>query len=191
MYSDNSLTPRESIRLCALGILAQSVDQDPINYDELVYAVRHFVSRITGPSLDLMGESVELLKHEGLVSPVEPVNSQNPCLKITDSGISMLKTLLQANVRIGNNDLNELIISLKFRFFHFLTTDEQKFQVENLINIYDAELIRLDDLMHHHKNDSNYLSEWLAHDTQRLESRINWLGSVRNQLDLIGSDNNN
>ncbi|MBL6864230.1 MAG: hypothetical protein ISQ90_05520, partial [Rhodospirillales bacterium] len=69
MYSDNTLTPRESIRLCALGILAgRKLDGlNKMTYDELVESVRHFVSRVTGPSLDLMGDSIELLKFEGLI----------------------------------------------------------------------------------------------------------------------------
>ena len=69
MYADNSLTPREAIRLCALGTLAHetSIWVLVLPYDDLVFAVRHFVSHITGPSLDLMGESIELLRYEGLV----------------------------------------------------------------------------------------------------------------------------
>ena len=64
MYADNTLTPREAIRLCALGLLAAG----PKPYDDIVFAVRHFVSRMTGPSLDLMGESIELLRFEGLIA---------------------------------------------------------------------------------------------------------------------------
>ena len=67
MYADNSLTPRETIRLCALGTLAQQTPDNEMMYDDLVFAVRHFISRISGPSLDLMGESIELLRYEGLV----------------------------------------------------------------------------------------------------------------------------
>ncbi|MBT5939232.1 MAG: hypothetical protein HOG95_04830, partial [Rhodospirillaceae bacterium] len=34
MYADNTLTPREAVRLCALGTLAAN----PVSYDDLVYA---------------------------------------------------------------------------------------------------------------------------------------------------------
>ena len=61
MFADNTLTPREAIRLCALGSLADG----PLHYDDLAAAVRHFVSRIAGPSLELMSESIELLRYEG------------------------------------------------------------------------------------------------------------------------------
>ena len=87
MYSDNSLTPREAIRLCALGILAQSEAAGNLTYDELVYSVRYFVSMLTGPSLDLMGESIELLRHEDLVEIYEDGTSQQK-LKITESSIN-------------------------------------------------------------------------------------------------------
>ena len=72
MYSDSTLTPREAIRLCALGTLAgrSQATSSPMTYDELASAVRHFVSRITGPSLDLMGESIELLRFEGLAEAI-------------------------------------------------------------------------------------------------------------------------
>ncbi len=50
MYRDNSLIPSEAIRLLALGILAGG-DK---SYAELAGEVRHFVSHITGPSLELV-----------------------------------------------------------------------------------------------------------------------------------------
>ena len=65
MYQDNSLLPREAVRLAALGILANS----PRTYAALAAEVRNFASRIAGPSLDLMGTSIELLRHEGLIEP--------------------------------------------------------------------------------------------------------------------------
>ena len=121
MYADNSLTPREAIRLCALGTLAHETSSvtESLRYDDLVFAVRHFVSRITGPSLDLMGESIELLRYEGLVES-DDAESANPSLKLTETGRATLQTLLKANLRAGNSELNELIIALKFRFLHLV-----------------------------------------------------------------------
>ncbi len=66
MYADNTLTPKEAIRLCALGTLAGG----PLRY-------RHWPIPSAsswphaGPSLDLMGTSVELLKYEGLIEAVD------------------------------------------------------------------------------------------------------------------------
>ena len=66
MYSDNSLLPRETVRLAALGALTMG----EMRYGALAGDVRHFISRLAGPSLELMGSSIELLRHEGLVEPV-------------------------------------------------------------------------------------------------------------------------
>ncbi len=67
MYRDDTLIPSEAVRLCALGILMLGRRR----YAELAREVRHFTSRIAGPSLDLLGTSVELLRFEGLVRAVD------------------------------------------------------------------------------------------------------------------------
>ena len=66
MFRDNSLIPAEAIRLAALGLLAEAERR----YGDLAGEIRHFTSRIVGPSLDLMGTSVELLRYEGLIEAV-------------------------------------------------------------------------------------------------------------------------
>ena len=64
MFNDNSLLPKEAVRLAALGMVCEH----PKRYAELANAVRDFTSRIVGPSLDLLGSSIELLKTEGLIA---------------------------------------------------------------------------------------------------------------------------
>ncbi|MBT3401595.1 MAG: hypothetical protein HN420_16590, partial [Rhodospirillaceae bacterium] len=66
MYRDKTLIPTEALRLCMLGTLAIQ----PHTYAELAREVRAFASRIVGPSLDVMGLSIEVLRAEGLVQPV-------------------------------------------------------------------------------------------------------------------------
>ena len=66
MFRDNSLIPTEAIRLAALGLLSEGARR----YGELAAEIRHFTSRVAGPSLDLMGNSLELLIYEGLVEAV-------------------------------------------------------------------------------------------------------------------------
>jgi Putative AphA-like transcriptional regulator len=61
MFRDNSLIPAEAIRLAALGMLAESQRR----YSDLAGEIRHLTSRIVGPSLDLMGTSLELQRYEG------------------------------------------------------------------------------------------------------------------------------
>ena len=81
MYRDNSLIPSEAIRLLALGILATG--KRP--YAQLAAEVRHFVSHICGPSLDLVAAPLELLKIEGLVNAADDGNAPD--------SVSLLLTL--------------------------------------------------------------------------------------------------
>ena len=183
MYADNSLTPRETIRLCALGTLAIQNAEQLMMYDDLVFAVRHFISRISGPSLDLMGESIELLRYEGLVKILDTDNTSNPRIIITTEGRAVLKTLLLAKIRAGNSDLNKLITALKFRFLHLLPIENQIEQSDNFLEICDTELTRLKDLLKFHEGDEGDLIEWLKNDIKLLNSRMEWLLSFRASLD--------
>ena len=81
MYRDNSLIPSEAVRLCALGTLAERAH----SYAELAAAVRHFTSRIVGPSLDLLSPSLELLRVEGLIEADAPEGDEAP-IRLTAAG---------------------------------------------------------------------------------------------------------
>ncbi len=83
MYRDNSLIPSEAIRLLALGIVAGG-DK---SYAELAGEVRHFVSHITGPSLELVASPLELLKIEGLVESSESDHApDSELLRLSEAG---------------------------------------------------------------------------------------------------------
>lgn len=166
MYSDNTLTPREAIRLCALGLLAAG----PKPYDDVVFAVRHFVSRMSGPSLDLMGESIELLRYEGLVA-----GEDAKPLSITEDGRAVLNELLRANVRAGTGVMNDLVIALKIRFLHLLPDAEKREQAEVMIEACESELARIEDVK---VDESGYLTDWLAIEAERLNARIQYLRKV-------------
>ena len=185
MYSDNTLTPRETIRLCALGTLAGNSTKtgQPLAYDDLAHKVRHFVSRITGPSLELMGESIELLRFEGLAISAEDSDASNPMLIITQTGIEALKALLLANIRPGGSDLNELVIALKFRFFHLLTEIEQKNQIDLITEVCEIELARIEDLHNYHENEPGFITGWIEHDINRLKTRLKWLREFKTCVD--------
>ena len=172
MYADNTLTPKEAVRLCALGTLASG----PMTYSGLADAIRHFVDRILGPSLDVMGASVELLKYEGLIEDLDER------LAITGAGREELRQLLTADVRSAAADLNKLIFALKFRFLHLLEEDDRRAQADILAEAADNELARLDDLRQHHAGDEGYLIPWLDHDIHLLESRLSWLRDFREAL---------
>ena len=172
MFADNTLTPKEAVRLCALGTLALG----PRRYSDLANSIRHFISRITGPSLDVMGVSIELLKYEGLIEATQGVGMEDDAeLAITDSGKSELNTLLTANVRPAASEISKLVVALKFRFLHLLDKSEQHEQALILMEMTENELARLDDLHSHHAKDDGYLGQWLDHDIKELENRLAWL----------------
>lgn len=178
MYADQTLTPKESIRLCALGTLAVG----PLRYSDLAVAIRHFISRIIGPTPEIMGHSLELLKYEGLVETVSGAGDE-AMLQITEDGRAELRALLVANVRPSSTELTKLIIALKFRFLHLLDPADQVDQVYQLADVCERELTRLRDLREHHAADEGCLAVWLDHDMALLESRIGWLRVFAERLD--------
>jgi len=181
MFADNTLTPKEAIRLCALGTLALA--EQPLRYSELASAIRHFTSRITGPSLDIMGTSIELLKFEGLVEPINGVGMEDDAqLRLTEKGDGELKALMTSRIRSAGGEVNKLITTLKLRFLHLLEPSAQCEQIDLLIENCDTELARLDDLRAHHSKDAGHLGAWLDHDIDQLEAHLDWLEAFRDRL---------
>ncbi len=169
MYRDNSLIPSEAIRLLALGILATG----DTSHAQLAGEVRHFVSHISGPSLDLVAPPLELLKVEGLVESVAD-NGEDELLRLGAAGRTELQRLLTANVRAPVNDINKLIIALKMRFLHLLEPAEQRLQAEALAELSERELARLTELRAHHAGGSGHLVAWLDQDIAQVDQRLNW-----------------
>jgi DNA-binding PadR family transcriptional regulator len=179
MYRDKTLIPTEAIRLCALGILAAG----PKHYAELASEVRNFAGRIIGPSLDILGPSLELLRYEGLIK-ADPVNPDraNPKLRITEDGLKLLGELMRAHVRAPVDDTNKLVIALKMRFMHMLDRAERAAQIESLLELYENELARLVDLRGQDCAGDSYLGDWLDHEISQLESRRAWLTAYRERV---------
>ncbi|WP_193173179.1 hypothetical protein [Nisaea nitritireducens] len=171
MYRDNSLIPKEAIRMAALGAL--SAGSRP--YADIAGEVRQFAARIVGPSLDLLGSSIELLKFEGLIAPVSGEGFEdNAELRLTDAGWTALKDYLTAAVRPGANDLNKLVIGLKLRFLHLLEKEEQIEQIDNLRALYQGEHARLFDLLTHEEWQQGHLRAWIEMEISQVEDRIAW-----------------
>lgn len=177
MYADNTLTPKEAARLCALGTLAET----PMGYGALAAAVRHFMDRVQGPSLDVMGSSIELLKYEGLLEARTGANGQD-LLAITERGQAEFRTLLIADLRPGATDLNKLITALKFRFLHLLDRDERRSQIEALADTAESEMARLADLRPRHDDDAEYFTVWLDAEIDALQERTDWLEALKAEL---------
>jgi len=178
MFADNTLTPKEAVRLCALG----SIASQPMRYSALAGSVRHFCSRVMGPSLDLMGLSIELLRYEGLIEAVDGAGMEDDALvAITDGGRRELTTLLTARLR-PSSDLTKLVVALKFRFLHLLERKDKAGQIDMLLDSCDSELARLEDLRQANGKDSLALHAWLDHDIALLEQRLAWLEEFRKGL---------
>jgi len=181
MYRDNSLMPKEAVRLTALGLLVQN---GSMHYADVAFAVRHFTGGIVGPSLDLMGTSLEVLRHEGLIEALGgPGMEDNALLGITAAGRKEFDTLMRANVRApSSDDLNKLVITLKLRFLHLLDVESQREQTDSLAALYETELARLQDLRRHHDGETGYLTEWLDHDIAQVSARLQWFQDLHSRV---------
>lgn len=182
MLRDSALIPSEAVRLAALGILAER----PRRYGELAGEIRHFVSRLVGPSLDLMGSSLELLRHEGLIErsggDAAGYTTPETEIRITPAGLREFEALLTAPLRGPIHDLGKLVIALKLRFLHRLPQPGQMAQIEMLIEIYEGEVARLRDLKARVGAHSGNLAPWLDHEIAQAEERLAWFRALGGRI---------
>jgi DNA-binding PadR family transcriptional regulator len=179
MFRDHSLVPTEAIRLAALGMLAE----EPLRYAELAGKIRHFTARIVGPSLELMGTSLELLRFEGLVEAAEGTGMvDNALLRLTGAGREALATLLAAGLRGPNGEINKLVLALKLRFLHLLPPAERAQQIDVIAEWLEAEIARLEDLRRGDADGSDLFLGWLDQDIAQARARLAWLAAQRDAL---------
>ena len=179
MYPDNSLMPKEALRLTALGVLADG----PMPYGELAAEVRDFTSHIMGPSLDVMGTSLELLRYEGLIETEGEAGEANDVtLRITEAGLDEFRNLLLSAVRTPFNDLNKLVVALKMRFVHLLDAAARRDQADMLVEACASEYARLMSLRRKHADAGGYLIEWLDYDIGQVEDKLAWFRALRERL---------
>ncbi|MFP6744949.1 MAG: hypothetical protein VCB77_07180 [Alphaproteobacteria bacterium] len=180
MFRDNSLMPKEAIRLSALGLLSQG----PKSYAAVANEVRHFTTRFWGPTLDVMASSIELMRLEGLVEADDDSGTAGEAvLHLTEAGRAELVELLSATVRVPASDFNKLVVALKLRFLHLLPVAQQRDQAEGLIEMRQGERARLIDLRATHAHDDGYLPRWLDREISRIEDDMAWLEDLRARLD--------
>ena len=168
MYRDNSLIPLEAMRIAALGALAEK----PMHYAEIAADVRRFASRIVGPSLDLMGASVEVLRAEGLIGTT--ADGPDPLLALTPEGREDLLKLLRAGIRATNTELNRLVVALKMRFLHLLPGHDRLDQIRLLQSLLTGERDRYRDLQGSEGKDPLF-QDWLTFEIEILDARLAWL----------------
>ncbi len=175
MYRDRSLIPSEAVRLAALGSLALA----PKGYADLAAEVRQFTARITGPSLDLVGPPIELLRVEGLIEAVagEGASEEAP-LRVTPAGRAEFLRLMGAALRPPVNDLNKLVLALKLRFLNLLADEERRMQAEAMVEMAEQEVTRLRDLERRHGAEAGLLPRWLENEIGQAEARLDWFRAL-------------
>ncbi len=179
MFRDNSLMPKEAIRLSALGLLSRG----PKSYASVANEVRHFTTRFWGPTLDVMATSIELMRLEGLVEKTQQDgDGGDAVLRLTDAGHAELIELLSATVRAEASDFSKLAIALKLRYMHLLPLSEQQDQAEALIEMRTAEAARLIDLRAAHADEDGHFLRWLDREIDRTQDDLAWLEELRASL---------
>ena len=173
-FRDHSLIPTEAVRLTALGELARG----GMSLGTLSSSVRGFVSRLMGPSLDVLGLSIEQLRYEGLIEPLGrragPGQSltADTELALTPAGRETLLELLRSPVRAPMTDLSKMVVALKLRFLDLLPPEDRAAQIEQLVEMSQTELARLEDVAA--RGYEGMLGEWLAQDIAVAERWRDW-----------------
>jgi len=169
MFRDRSLIPAEAIRLMALGLLAEG----PRAYGELASEIRYFTSNFVGPSLDLMGSSIEVLRTQGLIEAVDGQGmADNALMRLLPAGRAMLDELLRARLGQGQGDINRLALRLKLRFLALLPEAEQRAQRALVVEAIESELARLADVRRRNEMAPAMFRDWLDRDIAALEEHL-------------------
>jgi len=182
MYRDRSLIPSEAVRLAALGSLALGSKR----YADLASEIRQFTVFITGPSLDLVGPPIELLRVEGLIKAVDGSGGDEALIEISSAGRAELVRLMGASLRPPVNDFNKLVLTLKLRFLHLLDLGERRRQAEAMTDVAEQELGRLRDLERRHGTDAGLLPRWLEHEIDLAETRLAWFRTLLTEMGEAG-----
>ena len=157
--------------MAALGALIERER----SYDDIANEVRSFISRIVGPSLELMGTSIELLKLEGLIETVNDNDKgDSSLLQLSPTGLQELKEYLRSNLKSGGSEVNKLLIAFKLRFIDILDDNERRDQLLAIRDMYHNEKRRLEDL----KNQTTWLTGFLLESIELelfvVNKRIEW-----------------
>lgn len=169
---DKALLPKQVLRLCALGTLMQT---GPTSYANLAESVREFTAHLIGPSLDMMGSSLELLRYDGLIAPV----GGKERLTITEEGAAEFHSLMAANLPTPASEMSKMIVALKVRFLHLIPPERQREEVAALVTLYGQEIARLEHLRQRQAGEAGYLDVWLEHDIAQNRSRLAWLRALQ------------
>jgi putative AphA-like transcriptional regulator len=169
MPSESALLPTQTVRLAALGILAEGAKP----YAELAREVVDFIRCILGQSLDLMGTSLELLRYEGLIEAKGGTGMiDNAEMRLTPTGEAALRRLLAAGLNAPGNELNHLVLALKLRFLPILGEDDRCRQLALIGEWYAGEILRLEQLRTRHAGRSPQFRRWIEREIELTRERL-------------------
>ena len=175
MTHDKALLPKQVLRLCALGKLMQS---GSMSYAELAQSVTEFTAHLIGPTLEMMGSSLELLRYDGLIEPA----GDETRLAISEAGKSEFHELMAAQLPTPASELSKLVVALKIRFLHLLEPARRGEELSALVGLYQQEIARLEDLRERQADEPGHLDCWLEHDIAQNRSRLAWLRALQSGL---------
>ncbi len=179
MYQDKALVPTDAVKLAALGVLMDKT----MSYADLARDIRYFVARVVGPSLDLLGSSLEILRLEGLIENKSATpDPESNILAITLEGKDMFADLMSCSLRTPPDDATRLVMALKLRFLTFLDEEERLDQIDLLREIAQTELARFEDLKKSHGEDG-YLGQALDMDITQVRARLSWLDGLEANME--------
>ena len=149
----------------------------PILMPHLPQRSEIFANRIAGPSLDLFGTFIELLRHEGLIQPQKTKAKWQRRRNFTLSvaGNAELFRLLKARKRSPMSDFGKLIVAIKFPVLSLLTSDYQLVQLSMMIETCKTELARHIDLRANQKNYAGHLTPWLDQEIDNIKESLKLL----------------
>lgn len=179
MNREAPLSPKQALRLCALGELMQ---HGALTYGDLAERVRDFANHLVGPTLDMMGGSLELLRYDGLIEPIDDAPESEARLSLTEDGRKEFSTLMEQGLSTPFNETVKLVVTLKLRFLHLLPADRRQARAAALTRVYEQEAERLRDLRARYAGESEHLGPWLDHDIAQYERRVAWFQDLARRL---------
>ena len=177
MYRDRSLQPGETVKLIALGLLIEA----PRTYADLANDIRYFTARIVGPSLDLLGSSLEILRLEGWIAPKEGDKGEEDkeagnLISLTDSGYQQFLDLMNAPLRIPLNDSNRLALLTKLRFLSYLPEETRLDQIDLIEELVEKEQAWNAELARDFPQTA--LGAWVEMESRDLSAKRAWLHTL-------------
>lgn len=172
-----------AIRLAALGMLWEG----PQRYGDLTATVRQYVTRTLGPTADIMGTPLELLRHQGLIERVAEGAGGDETLGLTERGRRDLRELMSAPLPGHDPALAGLLVALKLRFLDLLAP-ERRHELLALIDRHLAgEADRLRNLHAVHAlapagEAAGRMARWLGHEAELVQARVRWIRAERDRL---------